>query len=154
MLRFLDVRDLCAQLHIGQATSLWASAGRQVDKLVARVDRSPRQNCVQLNSGQSAPIELKCRPDRIHLDGRTVCRTKDVELVMLVIHRHRIVRLVRWPLRPQQRNRSDKKHHEGKYKILSTTLHRESSDSSESKTNERATERSVKTTSIVNGQLM
>jgi len=95
----LDESDLGAQFHIGEAESAGPGAAWQIDGIVGGRDLAPGQDGMKLNAGNHAPVELEGRADGVDLCGGSIDAAEDVELVMAVVDRDRIVGLERRALR-------------------------------------------------------
>ena len=105
---------LAPSLHIRVAEGGRANAGRGVDRVIGWVDSAPGRDDVELHPGNRAPVELEGRTNGIDFRRRSIHAPEDVELVMVQVHRNRIVGLKRRPLRPHagRRNHNEQELHD------------------------------------------
>src|ERR1017187_1843865 len=103
VLRLLDESNLCAQFDVCEPESAGTGAAGEIHRIVGRKDAAQGKDRVKLHPRNRAPVKLEGRSSRVDLRRSSVYSTKDVELIVMQVHRNRIVGLVRWPLPPQVR---------------------------------------------------
>lgn len=84
MLPFLHKAELHSEFDVAQT---------EPARIVGRKNRGRRGDDMQVNVGQSSPVELQGRPRSVGLERRAVSRTEGIELVISEVDRLRIVRL-------------------------------------------------------------
>lgn len=98
--------NFSAEFHVGEADGGGTSAAGSVDGIVVGIDGAKRDDEMELQPGQRAPVELESGTERIDFSGCTVGRAEDVELIMAVIDRNGVVGLEGRPRLSPQLGRS------------------------------------------------
>ena len=101
VLGLFDDGDLRAHFRVNHTECTRPCPTGRINWVIRWSDYAQGQDGVQLYPWNGAPIELDSRARGVCLHRRAVRTAEDVELVVVQVHRHRIVSLIRRALCPQ-----------------------------------------------------
>src|ERR1017187_4465655 len=117
-------RDFGAEFGVRQAEFGGAASAWKIGRVVRGSDHARRQDRVNLNSGNRAPVELEGGSSHVPFDRGSARGGKNVKLVMMQIHRHRVVDLKWWTLCAQARDGQREEEESGQCQAFGAHCHR------------------------------